>query len=88
MIRTPGTFARNVSRIPACSAGGTQIRAGGCEQARQLAGARGKVDDARTRRDAQMLDEPRDGVGRIRRPRRLVVDGIGESGGRYLMNHA
>jgi hypothetical protein len=74
--------------MPATGSAAIRSASAGASKRVQLAGAGREVDDARTRRDAQVLDEPRDGVGRIRRPRRLVVDGIGEPGGRYLMNHA
>ncbi len=38
--------------------------------------------------DAQVLDEPRDRVGRVRRPRRLVVGRIAESRRGNLVDHA
>src|SRR5206468_1420908 len=40
------------------------------------------------RLDAQVLDVPRDRVGRIRRPRRLVVGRVREPGRRNCMDHA
>src|SRR6266700_2838570 len=48
--------------------------AGACprEQRGQLAGIRGQVDDPPARPDAEVVDQPSDGVGRIGRPRPVV----------------
>ena len=64
-----------------------QRRAARLEQPGQLAGAGGDVGERRAGREAKMVDEPRDRVGRIRGPRRFVVFRVVETCRRDVVDH-
>ncbi len=74
----PGTWRRSRPH-PRDRLDADERGAGRGQQPGELAGAGGDVRDARVRADAQVLGEPRDGFGRVARPRLLVDLGAGSN---------
>ena len=74
---TDGTASDSTRRMPATGSTATSGRTGGDEEPRELAGAGGEVDGQPAGPDAQMLDEPRHRLGRVRGPGPVVGRGFG-----------